>query len=222
VKLLVDRPDAPYCFRNHLDRVYYVRCVSESVRCRALSLSWPACCSPRMACWRNRRHHRTPLASVPATGILFESFSFSVVLATWLLRCRLGLYLHRCLPWWCDNEHSHPKHAIMCPAQECHPLARVHARKLAVERGHARVCREDIMKRATNFGRENLLSLGTRLGKFSKKGKFRLHITALNYLAPYAKYKVRVHSLAFTLITPRVRACFCESELWSCSAHKQA
>lgn len=36
-------------------------------------------------------------------------------------------------------------------------------------------------------GRENLLSLGTRLGKLSKKGKFRLHITALTYLAPYAK-----------------------------------
>mmetsp|Transcript_26204 Transcript_26204/g.68823 ORF Transcript_26204/g.68823 Transcript_26204/m.68823 type:complete len:264 (-) Transcript_26204:558-1349(-) len=74
VKLLVDRPDAPYCFRNHLDRVYYVR--------------------------------------------------------------------------------------------------------------------EDLMKRATNFGRDNLLTLGTRLGKFSKKGKFRLHITALSYLAPYAKFKV--------------------------------
>ena len=54
------------------------------------------------------------------------------------------------------------------------------------------MCREDIMKRATNFGRENLLSLGTRLGKFSKKGKFRLHITALSYLAPYAKFKVCV------------------------------
>jgi len=74
------------------------------------------------------------------------------------------------------------------------------------------------MKRATNFGRENLLSLGTRLGKFSKKGKFRLHITALNYLAPYAKYKVRARSLAFTLITSRVCACFYESSLWSCSA----
>ena len=43
------------------------------------------------------------------------------------------------------------------------------------------------MKRATNFGRENLISMGTRLGKFSKSGKFRMHITALTYLAPYAK-----------------------------------
>ena len=46
---------------------------------------------------------------------------------------------------------------------------------------------EEAMKRATNFGRENLISLGTRLGKFSKSGKFRMHITALTYLAPYAK-----------------------------------
>ncbi len=49
---------------------------------------------------------------------------------------------------------------------------------------------EDIMRRATNFGRKNLVTLGTCFGKFSKTGKFRLHITALPYLAPYAKYKI--------------------------------
>eukprot|EP00035_Acanthoeca_spectabilis_P023451 m.449416 g.449416 ORF g.449416 m.449416 type:complete len:181 (+) comp19816_c0_seq1:193-735(+) len=75
--------------------------------------------------------------------------------------------------------------------------------KLLVDRPDATYCfrnhldrvyyvREDIMRRATNFGRDNLLALGTRLGKFSKKGKFRLHITALAYIAPYAKYKVWV------------------------------
>ncbi|XP_064611322.1 60S ribosome subunit biogenesis protein NIP7 homolog [Liolophura sinensis] len=50
--------------------------------------------------------------------------------------------------------------------------------------------REDIMKKAGNVSRENLLSLGTCYGKFTKTGKFRLHITALDYLAPYAKYKI--------------------------------
>ena len=47
--------------------------------------------------------------------------------------------------------------------------------------------REDIMKKATNIGRENLTCLGTCFGKFTKSGKFKLQITALDFLAPYAK-----------------------------------
>jgi len=43
------------------------------------------------------------------------------------------------------------------------------------------------MTRATNVERKKLLSLGICFGKFTKTGKFRLHITALDYLAPYAK-----------------------------------
>ncbi|KNC77376.1 60S ribosome subunit biogenesis protein NIP7 [Sphaeroforma arctica JP610] len=50
--------------------------------------------------------------------------------------------------------------------------------------------REDIMLRATNIGREQLVSLGVCLGKFTGSGKFRLQITALPQLAQYAKYKV--------------------------------
>lgn len=46
------------------------------------------------------------------------------------------------------------------------------------------------MKLATSIARPNLSSLGTCFGKFSKTGKFRLHITALDYLVQYAKYKV--------------------------------
>eukprot|EP01147_Barroeca_monosierra_P008785 gene8785-1160_t len=49
---------------------------------------------------------------------------------------------------------------------------------------------EQTMRLATNIGRENLISLGTCFGKFNRKGKFRLHITALPYLAPYAIYKI--------------------------------
>jgi 60S ribosome subunit biogenesis protein NIP7 len=37
------------------------------------------------------------------------------------------------------------------------------------------------------IGRKDLISFGTCLGKFTKGGKFFLHITALEYLAPYAK-----------------------------------
>ncbi|KAI9832658.1 MAG: ribosome biosynthesis protein nip7 [Sarea resinae] len=43
---------------------------------------------------------------------------------------------------------------------------------------------------ATTIPRANLLSLGTCLGKFTKTGKFRLHITALDVMAPHARYKV--------------------------------
>ncbi|KAL9028017.1 MAG: hypothetical protein Q9196_003554 [Gyalolechia fulgens] len=43
---------------------------------------------------------------------------------------------------------------------------------------------------ATSISRPNLLSLGTCLGKFTKTGKFRLHITALDIIAPHARYKV--------------------------------
>lgn len=50
------------------------------------------------------------------------------------------------------------------------------------------------MKLATNIGREQLLSIGTCFGKFTKGGKFRLHITCLDYLAQYARYKVWVKS----------------------------
>lgn len=46
------------------------------------------------------------------------------------------------------------------------------------------------MRKATNIARENLVSLGTCFGKITKSGKFRLHITALDFLAPYAKVSV--------------------------------
>lgn len=45
---------------------------------------------------------------------------------------------------------------------------------------------------ATSVARENLLSLGTCMGKFTKTGKFRLHITALDVIAPHARYKLWV------------------------------
>ena len=44
-----------------------------------------------------------------------------------------------------------------------------------------------MMRRATNFARKKLISLGTCIGKFTKGGKFHLQITALDLIAPYAK-----------------------------------
>merc|ERR1712165_436426 len=51
---------------------------------------------------------------------------------------------------------------------------------------------EQIMKQAGNVARENLVCLGTCFGKFTKTRKFRLHITALDFLAPYCQHKVWV------------------------------
>jgi len=47
------------------------------------------------------------------------------------------------------------------------------------------------MRLGISVARPNLVSLGTCFGKFNKTGKFKLHITALDHLAQYAKYKVR-------------------------------
>lgn len=52
--------------------------------------------------------------------------------------------------------------------------------------------RENMANLATSVARTNLLSLGTCLGKFTKTGKFRLHITALDVIAPHARYKIWV------------------------------
>ena len=49
---------------------------------------------------------------------------------------------------------------------------------------------EDIVKKAGSCARENLVSVGVCFGKFTKTKKFRLQITALDYLAPYAQFKV--------------------------------
>eukprot|EP00588_Corethron_pennatum_P009423 CAMPEP_0194265428 /NCGR_PEP_ID=MMETSP0169-20130528/677_1 /TAXON_ID=218684 /ORGANISM="Corethron pennatum, Strain L29A3" /LENGTH=191 /DNA_ID=CAMNT_0039005893 /DNA_START=46 /DNA_END=621 /DNA_ORIENTATION=- len=52
---------------------------------------------------------------------------------------------------------------------------------------------ESVMRTSAGVSREELLSLGTCFGKFSKSGKkFRLHITALDHISQYAKHKVWV------------------------------
>jgi 60S ribosome subunit biogenesis protein NIP7 len=55
---------------------------------------------------------------------------------------------------------------------------------------------EQHLRLATNVNRENLLSIGTLFGKFTKSGKFRLHISCLEYLAQYCPHKVWVKQSA--------------------------
>lgn len=55
---------------------------------------------------------------------------------------------------------------------------------------------EQIVKLAGNVSPDNLVSFGVCFGKFTKSGKFRMHITALNYLSPYAQYKVWIKPVA--------------------------
>ncbi|ANB12715.1 Nip7p [Sugiyamaella lignohabitans] len=49
---------------------------------------------------------------------------------------------------------------------------------------------EKLAKLATCVARPNLMSLGVCLGKFTKTGKFRLHVTSLEILAKHAQHKV--------------------------------
>lgn len=46
------------------------------------------------------------------------------------------------------------------------------------------------------MARDNLGSLGVCFGKFTKTGKFTLHITALDHLAQYARYKIWLKNTA--------------------------
>ena len=45
---------------------------------------------------------------------------------------------------------------------------------------------------AAHIGKDELVGAGTCFGKFTKTKKFKLHITCLEYLAKYAKFKVWV------------------------------
>jgi 60S ribosome subunit biogenesis protein NIP7 len=53
-----------------------------------------------------------------------------------------------------------------------------------------------VLKVANSVGRDELHSMGTNMGKFTRTKKFRLHVTALDILAQYAKYKVWIKPTA--------------------------
>jgi len=52
--------------------------------------------------------------------------------------------------------------------------------------------RLSIANLATSITRNKLLSLGICLGRFTKSGRFRLHISALPLLAEHARYKMYI------------------------------
>lgn len=52
--------------------------------------------------------------------------------------------------------------------------------------------KKELANLAVSFPREFLLSSGTMIGKFTKTGKFRVNLTALDLLAQHARYKVRI------------------------------
>ncbi|KAL0246950.1 hypothetical protein GEMRC1_008156 [Eukaryota sp. GEM-RC1] len=51
---------------------------------------------------------------------------------------------------------------------------------------------ESLLKAAATINRKQLLSIGTCFGKFTHSGRFRLLITALTHIAPYALHKIWV------------------------------
>jgi len=54
----------------------------------------------------------------------------------------------------------------------------------------------NLVSLSASFPRDTLHSAGTCFGKFTKTRQFRLHVTALDYLAQYAKYKLWVRPSA--------------------------
>lgn len=56
------------------------------------------------------------------------------------------------------------------------------------------------MKHAACISRKELISFGTCFGRFTKGGNFHLHITALDYLAPYAKVHIQKSFLKIFLL----------------------
>ena len=68
--------------------------------------------------------------------------------------------------------------------------------------------REDIMKRATSVARDQLVSLGVCVGKFTHSDKFRLTIGALELLAAHAKHKVRPPRSEKRIVSPPKSAFF--------------
>ena len=49
---------------------------------------------------------------------------------------------------------------------------------------------EEVLRIAVGVPRDNIVSMGTCFGKFTHTKKFRLHITALDYIAQFAKFKM--------------------------------
>ncbi|PPQ63013.1 hypothetical protein CVT24_006119 [Panaeolus cyanescens] len=80
--------------------------------------------------------------------------------------------------------------AVLQPSPDYTPQMHDSGIAFTIESNHESDDAKSSMRLGISVARPNLVSLGTCFGKFSKSGKFKLHITALDYLAQYAKYKV--------------------------------
>lgn len=78
------------------------------------------------------------------------------------------------------------------PSTSAHTHTHMYTNPTIAQGSRVYYVRESLSNLATSVSRESLLSLGLCLGKFTKTGKFRLHITALSVIAPHARYKVWV------------------------------
>ncbi|KAJ5873931.1 Pseudouridine synthase/archaeosine transglycosylase [Penicillium soppii] len=53
---------------------------------------------------------------------------------------------------------------------------------------------KELANLSTSIPRDQLLSMGTMVGKFTKTGKFRLNLTCLDLIAAHARYKIYIKS----------------------------
>jgi len=72
------------------------------------------------------------------------------------------------------------------------------------------------MKLCTNVARDNFISLGTCIGKFTKTKKFKLHITALDLIAPLAKVNYSISTVSLYCKYPTIVFIFCQLFLFLC------
>jgi ribosome biogenesis protein Nip4 len=67
---------------------------------------------------------------------------------------------------------------------------------------------ESVLKVGNSVGREELHSMGICMGKFTRTKKFRLHITALEIMAQYAKVGLISFVLNISVIVFMSSLCF--------------
>ena len=101
--------------------------------------------------------------------------------------------MFRALTVWLSQSHRPPLLLLLLPSSPSLCLVRPplftspHFRLPQLHLTHPTTPLSDsVMKRATAVARKELISLGINFGRFNRKGDFKLQITALTYLAPYA------------------------------------
>ena len=188
LKNIVDRADQPHCFRLHKKVRPSATVVPASPRVPRLppsprsrkppdAFSTPSRPrsrpAPRLATTVMRKYPRFRTASVD------EAQTIYMVEFLRLSRRDRGRGFAR-LP---------PRRRLVLPSLRA--LTSVPSTSSLAPAQRVYYVREDIMKRATSIARDQLVSLGVCIGKFTHSDKFRLTIGALELLAAHAKHKVR-------------------------------